>query len=503
MGMSRHSLLAIALASALGLGTSVVLGSEILSEPFAAQHGLTRSWFTQVQIDRSLGRITDVVIDDGTLFALTDQAMLTAIDASTGSALWSQPVGKRGSPCVTPAANSRMVTVVNGTEVYVFNRFNGSLLWQTKLEFAPSAGPALSEQRVYVPLANGKLVSYWLKQLKDPTAELGKVAAKPATAEEQAARDQERRESIRLDQSAIPPLMYLSSAARTRIPPIITRQTPEQEYVAWVDDLGHLLVGRVNRLDHKKFELLYRLQTDKPISAQPTYLPSDSRLSNEYGTILAASEDGFVHAISEKDGKHLWRFPTGSPIVHPAVVLSHVVLVPNQEGGMYCLNAAKKGEQIWWTPNVTNFLAASKDRLYTTDKLGQIVTLDLRTGAPLDTIPATEMLPIKPINAETDRMYLATKTGLIECLHEKDLTEPIVHYSRPKPIEVAEATKAKKDDEFKPASSAPVAGGPAKSHDKKPKPTTKGKKGAAADMGGAGPPVKGKKKKGAAFGANN
>ena len=311
-----------------------------------------------------------------------------------------------------------------------------------------------------MPLANGKLVTYWLKELKDPTTELGKVAAKPATPEEKAARDQERRESIRLDQGIIPPLIYLSSAARTRVPPIVTRQTPEQEYVAWVDDLGHLLVGRVNRDDHKKFDLLYRLQTEKPISAQPTYMPSDSKFPNEYGTILAASEDGFVHAISEKDGKHLWRFPTGGPVVHPAVVLSHVVLVPNQEGGMYCLNAAKKGKQIWWTPNITNFLAASKDRLYTADKLGQIVTLDLRTGAPVDTIPATEMLPVKPINAETDRMYLATKTGLIECLHEKDLTEPIVHYSRPKPIEVAEAPKAKKSDEFETGEQHPTTGGP-------------------------------------------
>jgi hypothetical protein len=99
-------------------------------------------------------------------------------------------------------------------------------------------------------------------------------------------------------------------------------------------------------------------------------------------------------------------------------------------------------------------------------------------------------------------MYLATKTGLIECLHEKDLTEPIVHYSRPKPIEVAETPKVKKNEEFKPASSAPTSGGP-KGGTKKPKPTGKGKKGMGMgpDMGGLGPPVKGKKKKAAAAAA--
>ena len=34
---------------------------------------------------------------------------------------------------------------------------------------------------------------------------------------------------------------------------------------------------------------------------------------------------------------------------------------------------------------------------------------------------------IKLINSDTDRIYLGTETGLIQCLHEMELTEPLVH----------------------------------------------------------------------------
>ena len=69
------------------------------------------------------------------------------------------------------------------------------------------------------------------------------------------------------------------------------------------------------------------------------------------------------------------------------------------------------------------------------------------------------MLPIKPINTETDRLFLATRTGLIQCLHESGLPEPIVHHARPNPAELAQAAEAKKKDEgFKAASSAPPSG---------------------------------------------
>ena len=79
--MTRQCLLSVVLAGALGLCPSLLVASELLSEPEVAQHGMTRPWCTQAQVDPVSGRVTDVVFDDGTLFVLTDQAVLQAIDA--------------------------------------------------------------------------------------------------------------------------------------------------------------------------------------------------------------------------------------------------------------------------------------------------------------------------------------------------------------------------------------------------------------------------------------
>ncbi len=269
--MTRQCLLSVVLAGALGLCPSLLVASELLSEPEVAQHGMTRPWCTQAQVDPVSGRVTDVVFDDGTLFVLTDQAVLQAIDALTGRTLWWRQVGRLGMPCVTPVANSRMVATANGSQVYVFNRFNGKLLFESTLEGMPIAGPALSEERVYIPLCTGLLASYRLKELKEPPADPGKGERPPATPEQET----EHRESFQLDPHPGPPLSF-QSVGHTFVPPVVTRQTPDEEFVAWVTDKGYMSINRIDRHDHKKFDMLYRLKTEAPITAQPTYLPAPS-----------------------------------------------------------------------------------------------------------------------------------------------------------------------------------------------------------------------------------
>ena len=64
----------------------------------------------------------------------------------------------------------------------------------------------------------------------------------------------------------------------------------------------------------------FRLETAAGISAQPVYVPPDPRILPESGVIITGSRDAFLHAIKEKDGSALWRFPAGDPIVEAAVI---------------------------------------------------------------------------------------------------------------------------------------------------------------------------------------
>ena len=69
------------------------------------------------------------------------------------------------------------------------------------------------------------------------------------TPEEQEEQEAERRESIRLSQESAPPLAC-QSYGRALVQPFVTRQTEDEEYVAWPTDRGYLFVGYIARLEN-------------------------------------------------------------------------------------------------------------------------------------------------------------------------------------------------------------------------------------------------------------
>ncbi|MHC4181037.1 MAG: outer membrane protein assembly factor BamB family protein [Planctomycetota bacterium] len=408
--------------------------TDIIPQTTAARHGLTRRWFTQVQMDRSRARVKHLVLHEGTLYVQSNRAMVHAIDAETGETLWARRMGRPNHPSLTPAADRDLLAILNGSRLYVCNRYNGDLLYEVQVDGVPGAGPCLSRLRVYVPMADGMLVAYRLEALTDPLKELGKVKKDP-TPEEIAADEEYRRENLRLKQEAIRPLLC-QSLGRALVQPLVTRETEAEEYVAWPTDRGYLHIGRIDVRSEDRLALRFRLETGAEISARPTYLPPDPSDPTDSGIIFAPSRDGYVHAVRERTGESMWRFSTGEPILQPAVVINERVYVANQLGGMFCLGA-RDGAQIWWTPRIRQFVAASKQRVYAVDSFGRILALSAETGARLDTI-AAEHLPIKLINSDTDRMYLASDSGLIQCLHEQELSEAIRH---------GEALKKKAEEE--------------------------------------------------------
>ena len=118
----------------------------MIPETTAAQHGLTRPWFTQVELDRGQGQLRDLVLYEGTLYAQTDKAVVHAIDAETGKTLWWKQVGQPQHPSMTPGAGRDLLAVVNGSRLYVLNRFNGDLLYEREIERRARCGARLERQ---------------------------------------------------------------------------------------------------------------------------------------------------------------------------------------------------------------------------------------------------------------------------------------------------------------------------------------------------------------------
>ena len=154
--MRHRILLAAALMAASCLSSPVCAQhSSLIPETAAAQHGLTRPWFAQVQLDQSRGRLAGMVLYEGVLYAQTDKAMIQAIDAETGRTLWSRQVGRPGHPSMLPSVSHDLLGTITGSRLYVVNRLTGEGLLEKDLEGSPGAGPALSATTAYVPTVTG------------------------------------------------------------------------------------------------------------------------------------------------------------------------------------------------------------------------------------------------------------------------------------------------------------------------------------------------------------
>ena len=96
---------------------------------------------------------------------------------------------------------------------------------------------------------------------------------------------------------------------------------------------------------------------------------------------------------------------------------------------MHCVDA-KTGQALWVAPKVIQFAAASGQRVYGIDDLRGLVVLDAKTGALLDRMP-TDGTANALVNDQTDRLYLVSSGGLLQCLHEIGAKKPLYHNPEP------------------------------------------------------------------------
>ena len=419
---------------------------QLITQSEAQRIGMTRLWYSQVQMDASRSKVKYMLLDRGTLFVSTDTGQLQAINAETGAVLWKLQVGRRDLPTLQMDASDHYVATVNGTTAYVYNRYNGKLLWKTDLEDAPGAGPAVSKSRLYIPGLKGRVQSYPLELVGDPLKEMGRDE-KTLSKEDRERLDQERKESIRISDQYVEPL-NVQALGRIFIQPVITREDPETDvdYIAWPTDNGDLNVATLNTFVCDYFPIKYLIETGKDISSRPCVLEYDPKDKKRVtGKIYVASRDGYVYCVRESDGDQQWEYPCSEPIIEQIAVIAYkktemvnnkkttvvagYVYVPTFVSGIFSLDAMT-GEKNWWTPGIKKFLSQSNNRIYCVDHQSNLTVLDLQSGQQLGAI-ALKKNKFQYVNEITDRVYLATETGLIQCLRQIDQDAPIYHKQNP------------------------------------------------------------------------
>jgi outer membrane protein assembly factor BamB len=316
-------------------------------------------------------QVESYVVPKITIYASSERGGMHAVDGETGRTLWTAVVGNPSYATSSPGANDKYVGVCNGSTLYIMRTSDGSVVWTKSMVGAPGLGVALTDDYVFIPMVNGQV------------------------------------ESLALEKPKLPAGLY-KSFGRTVLPPVVSSSS-----VAWTTEAGNLYVA----LAHAP-GLRFRMKATDALNSSAAFLAPDKVFIN--------SIDGYIYCIGESKGNILWRFSTGEPIAHTPITLGNSVYTISERGNLFAIDVETASER-WVAGGIADYLAGNDKRLYCLDVRGNLAILDTATGTRVGSVPSVPAdMPF--LNSQTDRIFLVSSTGLLQCLHEVNRPWPVVHF---------------------------------------------------------------------------
>jgi outer membrane protein assembly factor BamB len=394
--MTRRQALALSLAgvvitpsgasaiaqSPVGLSRGTMPGRESL-----ARLGLVRAWYAAVPLGYGTEHIQSMNLAEDTIFVQTDRANLHAYDSETGKYMWGANIGSSSIDAQPVSVNSNLAFISNGPELFALDRRTGRLVWKARMDGSAVGATAANEDRVVVGLAKGSLVAF---NVKDRTK------AKPP------------------GRSA----GTFSWTWQTRAA-ISARPLPAGKVVAFASQDSRVYVAE----DDTK-TILFRFLTGGPIVGSLGALGTR--------TIVAPSMDGSLYAIDLFTGEKKWIISTGSPFNQEPFIDRDTVFAINQIGRIIAVDGTT-GTLLWSEgTGGGKVLAVGATRLYLLSHDGDLAIVDRATGraiaSPRETKDRAGLnlreFPYAFSNDQNDRMFFATKSGFLMCLHDVAQIQP-------------------------------------------------------------------------------
>ncbi|HRE99839.1 MAG TPA: PQQ-binding-like beta-propeller repeat protein [Pirellulaceae bacterium] len=355
--------------------------------------------------------VREEVLPKITLFVLTDQYVVEAIDGETGASLWSARAGKRGAAINELAVSADHVVVANGMDLFCLDALTGLPVWTRRSEHSPGAGAAITNWFVYVPMLNGSLEAFPLHRPE--------------------ARSQR-----------------LLSSGRAMTRPILT-----SERIVWANEQKTLFIASRGA---EVSPMEFRVRFDQFIA---TDMATDGRNS-----IFVPMSDGVIHAVSDRQGQLIWKQSLGDPMHVPPVYVDGDLYAVTVAGTLFSLDPTT-GITRWQARGIERVISVSATKVYALDRMGILHAFERQGGRKVGSVDLAGAT-VAATNTLTDRIYVATPSGRLECLHELDVARSVLHGSpelvpnRPagEPVEAAPAPVRAAPAPPEPA--APAAGYP-------------------------------------------
>jgi outer membrane protein assembly factor BamB len=336
-----------------------------------------------------------------TLYTLNGQNVLQAFNAETGELRWTRQVGPRSGYSIGVAANDAMVAVVNGGSLYCLDADQGRILWHHRCDGPPNAPPAMSHKHIFVPLMDGRVEAF-------------DIAADGIVSE------------------------YYVSYGRINASPLVTGRT-----VSWPTDQGYYNVAYFEEIGPIK----YRVRALESIMAAP------ARLGRIF---FIGAMDGYVYAVDEILGSIYWEFSTGSSISQSPLAVGEGVYVVTDNQELFKLEAHSGISSPNWPRSIKGIhrlIGAANQFIYAQDVTGNLVVLRADNGSIVHRLYVGDGIHL--LNAQTDRIFLVSRSGDIQCLRQINQIHPQFH------VPVSESIASSGGDQAPPRRATPVEEGAA------------------------------------------
>ena len=340
-------------------------------------------WWGQAIIDRSQDVVEFITADEQNVYLQSRSGMISAFSIETGQRRWNRLLGAPERVGFPGTTNDEQFLVCVGMKIVALDKMTGQVIWELRAPELPSVSPEVDDTQVYVGTVDGSVYAYDISKMRELQQE-GRSAAWDYLAKRW------RRQT----------------SAEITSQPISTGAT-----VAFASKRG-VVVGVNTKDKQPRFDFY-----------------SDGRITTPVGRsddlIFIPDENGRLFCINQDNGKLKWTYSFGTQIVkQPKAIAGNLFAIPNRRG-MECLSTAN-GYQKWVQPRATEFVGASKTRLYASDISGNLLIMNLEDGEILSALPM-RAFSVRINNDRTDRLILSTPGGQIICLREQGAEFPVYH----------------------------------------------------------------------------
>ncbi len=326
-------------SSWLGLSSKMVVDSALTSDGQSLYFGSARG--TAYRVDGTSGDeiwrrevngsvTSNVLVHEGRVFLGTSSGECLALEVATGKILWKHEVTGEvlGSPMVLDGNN--VLFGANNGYFYALEISSGQRVWQYKgilpnrITIRAVSTPMKKDGRVYVGFNDGTIAALnskdgtevWKKRLEGKSRFPDVVAPILMTnGRVLVAQFQGRMHALMRNGAPIWSLEQGGASAASLLMGDVLFVPGEQGKIFAVDP----------RSGAKKWEIEAKGSSNW------------SGLSKSDSFLLASSFEGFVHVIDPQEGKEVWRYNLGAPVLGPAIALGDRIWLLTRKGTLFGL----------------------------------------------------------------------------------------------------------------------------------------------------------------------